>query len=241
MGRRRQPVHRLPRRLRRRASRATPTRASSRPSAGPRRRARTSPRRPRWSSRWPRSCAGASSSTRCASPTRAPRRPWTRSASPEPPPVATRWSRSRARTTAITTRSCSRCCPTPSRSAAGTCRPPRPMSSGIPADMAAAHLRRAVQRRGRLRGAAGRAVGRDRLPHPRAGDDEHRHRRARAGVPPGAEGPLRPPRRRPHLRRGEVGRDRRRGRSRPALRRAPAPRLLRQGAVRRHARRGLRR
>ena len=41
-------------------------------------------------SRSPRSSAGASTSTPCASRTRAPRRPWTRSASRAPPPGATR-------------------------------------------------------------------------------------------------------------------------------------------------------
>ncbi len=56
---------------------------------------------------------------------------------------------------------------------------------GIPADVAKHTAGRAVQRRGRLRGAAGRARARDRLPHPRARDDEHRHRRARARLPPG--------------------------------------------------------
>ena len=111
-----------------------------------------------------------------------------------------------------------------------------PMSTGIPADVAKHTARGAVQRRGRVRGAAGRArreiaclilepvmmnIG---IVEPEPGYLQ------------AAQGPVRPPRRRAHLRRGEVRRHRRRGRCRRALRRAPAPGLLRQGAVRRHAR-----
>ena len=51
------------------------------------------------------SCSPTATACRCgASPTRAPRRRWTPSGSPRPPPGGTRSSRSRAATTATTTR-----------------------------------------------------------------------------------------------------------------------------------------
>ena len=76
----------------------------------------------------------------------------------------------------------------------------------------------------------------DRVPDHRAGDDEHRHRRARARLPRRSARAAAPARRAAHLRRGEVGRDDRGRRRDRALRRAARPRLLRQGDRRRHAR-----
>ena len=67
VGRRRQRVRRLPRRLRLQWSSATRTRRSSRRSTAPRAPAPTSPRRPRSRSRSPRSSAAASGSSRCGS------------------------------------------------------------------------------------------------------------------------------------------------------------------------------
>ena len=52
--------------------------------------------------RWPRRSSGASAAISCASPTPAPRRRWTRSASPVASPAARRSSSSRAATTATT-------------------------------------------------------------------------------------------------------------------------------------------
>ena len=85
-------------------SSAMPTRRWRRRSSGRPGPARTSrcPPRPRW--RWPRRCAGASGSTRCGSPTPAPSRRWTRSGWRGARPDGTSWRRSRARTTATTTR-----------------------------------------------------------------------------------------------------------------------------------------
>ena len=89
VGRRRQRVRRLPRRLRRqcRRPRAPEDRRGDRAGRAHGHALRRDRRRPR--SRSPRSCAGASASSRCASPTPAPRRRWTRSASRAPPPGAT--------------------------------------------------------------------------------------------------------------------------------------------------------
>ena len=61
-----------------------------------------------------------------------------------------------------------------------------PTSKGVPAGAVGHRRRRAVQRRRRGRGGARRQRGPDRRGDPRAGDDEHRHRRAGARLPPGA-------------------------------------------------------
>ena len=80
--------------------------------------------------------------------------------------------------------------------------------------MAELHARRPVQRPRGAVGAARRARRRDRVPDPRAGDDEHRHLPARARLPPGPRRPAAQARRAADLRRGEE----RRARSRTAAR-----------------------
>ncbi len=115
---------------------ATPTPRSSRPSSRPRAPAPTSPRPPRSRCAWPRSSAGASTSTRCASPTRAPSRPWTPSGSPGRRPAATTSSRSRARYHGHHDTVMFSVLPN-SDTIGGREQPPTtPMSLGIPADVA---------------------------------------------------------------------------------------------------------
>ena len=112
-----------------------------------------------------------------------------------------------------------------------------PMSKGIPTEMVrwtvAVPFNDVDGGRAPLRRAGLRA----RLSHHGADHDEHRRRAPGARVPRSGPRPVHQARRRVHLRRGEVGRDRRRGRRDRALRRPARPRVLREGDRRRHARR----
>ncbi len=103
-GRGRQPLRRLQHGLRRPVRRSLPPAGPGRHRGAARRRhAVRHPVRDA-TRRWP-SCWSSATGCRCgASPTRAPRRPWTPSAWHEVSPVATSSSRSRAATTATTTR-----------------------------------------------------------------------------------------------------------------------------------------
>ena len=184
LGRRRQRVRRLPRRLRLAWSSATRTRRSSRRSSTRRAPARTSPRRPRPRCCSPRSCAGASALEQV------------RFANSGTEATMSAIRVARAATGRDAHREDRRLVPRPPRrgdvlrgartrtSWAGAKRRRRtPMSTGIPPIMAELHARRAVQRPRGARRAARRARRRDRVPDPRAGDDEHRHLPARARLP----------------------------------------------------------
>ena len=116
-----------------------------------------------------------------------------------------------------------------------------PMSKGIPAVLADYTLVVPFNDVEALDRMLERPRLRDRLPDHGAGDDEHRRGGPAARLPRGGPRPLHAARRRADLRRGEVGRDdRRRWRDR-AVRRAAAPRVLRQGHRRRHPHRRVRR
>ena len=153
LGRRRHRVPRLPRRVRRqrRRPRAPEDRRGDR-AGGTHRHALRHHRRPP-PSRWPRSSAGASSSTRCASRTPAPRPPWTRSASPAPPPGATQVLKIEGSyhghhdTVMFSVRA--------QRRRHGRARPARVDADveGHPGGARRLHARRAVQRRRRARAA----------------------------------------------------------------------------------------